>query len=53
MVKDVKILMDNKKLREEMGERARKYALKSHSISANIKKYEDKFKQIINEKKNK
>lgn len=53
MVKDAKTLMNNQGLRKEMGERARKYALKNHSISVNVKKYEEKFKQIINEKKNK
>ena len=48
MVEDVKSLMLNKHLREEMGERARKYALENHSISANVIKYEKKFEEIIN-----
>ena len=48
MVEDVKSLMFNKHLREEMGERARKYALENHSISTNVIKYEKKFEEIIN-----
>ena len=53
MVEGARNLMNDRELAREIGEKARKYALKNHSISANIKKYEDKFKQIINEKKNK
>ncbi|MHA1386671.1 MAG: glycosyltransferase family 4 protein [Candidatus Helarchaeota archaeon] len=37
LIKDVKTLITNKKLREEMGQRAQKYAYKNHSMD-NIKK---------------
>lgn len=49
MVKDVKNLINDDKLRKEIGERARKYALQNHSIHVNIKKYEEIFKKLIDE----
>jgi len=44
MVEDVKRLIGDKELREEMGERAQKYALKYHSME-NIKKIIDMIKE--------
>lgn len=46
MVKDLRTLMNDEKLRETMGERARKYALENHSINKNVLKYESYFKKI-------
>lgn len=49
MVQDVKKLINDDKLRQETGDKARKYALQNHSIFTNIKKYEQVFKRVINE----
>lgn len=49
MVEDAENLMNDGKLRTEMGKRARKYALQNHNIDANIKKYESFFKKIAYE----
>lgn len=52
MGKDLQKLIDDNDLRETIGERARKYALENHSIVSNVKKYEEKFKEIIYESNN-
>ena len=49
-VKDVDTLLENKDLRNEMGENARKYLSKNHDIKINIKKFEDIFESLIQEK---
>ena len=41
MVKDIRNLIGNPRLRDEMGKRAREYALKNHSIETNMKKLLD------------
>ena len=38
MVEDTKILIENKELREDMGERARRVAVEMFSISKNIER---------------
>jgi glycosyltransferase involved in cell wall biosynthesis len=43
MVEDLRILLNNEKLREEMGKNAREYAEKEHDIKNNIQNYIDVF----------
>ncbi|MDI6591485.1 MAG: glycosyltransferase family 4 protein [Patescibacteria group bacterium] len=47
MVGDLRFLMQNSELREEMGKRAREYALKNHEINANITKFIIYFSNIL------
>jgi glycosyltransferase involved in cell wall biosynthesis len=47
MVEDVKILLKNDKLREEMGINSRKYVLEEHDIIKIAGKYEELFKTLI------
>jgi len=49
-VKDVDTLLGNEILRNKMGENARKYFLKNHTIESNIKKFEHIFSSLINQK---
>ena len=50
VVKDVKILLKDGKLREKMGENGRRYAEKKHDIKTIVKEYEKIFKELINDR---
>lgn len=47
MVKDVQLLIENEKLREEIGARALQYAFENHTIEKNINKIISLIEQII------
>ncbi len=47
MVKDVRFLTENKKVREEMGRNARKYALREYDIKKIVPKYVELFEKIV------
>ena len=47
MVKDVRFLIENKKVRGEMGRNARKYALREYDIEKNIPKYVELFERMV------
>ena len=51
MVEDVKLLLEDKKLREKMGENGRRYAEKEHDIKTIVKEYEKIFKELINDRR--
>jgi len=46
LIKDLKFLIINKNLREEMGENAQKYAIQNHMIDKNVKKIVKLFKSL-------
>ncbi len=52
LVKDTKVLIDNKMLREEMGQRARMFAEKCFNPKKNIRKFEAFFKEICAKEEN-
>jgi len=47
MVKDVRFLIENKKVREEMGRIARKYALREYDIKKIVPKYVELFEEMV------
>jgi len=47
MVKDVRFLIENKKVRGEMGRNARKYALREYDIEKNVPKYVELFERMV------
>jgi len=47
MVKDVRFLIENKKVREEMGRNAKKYALREYDIEKNAPKYVELFERMV------
>jgi glycosyltransferase involved in cell wall biosynthesis len=49
MVKDVRFLIEDKKVREEMGRNARKYALREHDIKKIVPKYVELFEKVVTE----
>ncbi len=50
MVKDVRFLIENKKVRQEMGRNARKYATEEHDINKTIPQYIKLFESLSNRK---
>jgi len=51
LIKNVTELMENHTLRQEMGIRAREYALREHSVDKMVGEYEELFQQIVIESK--
>jgi glycosyltransferase involved in cell wall biosynthesis len=47
MVEDVRFLIENKKVRGEMGRNARKYALREYDIEKNVPKYVELFERMV------
>jgi len=50
LIKDLKFLFANPRIRREMGERARLYVLQSHQMEKNVIVYEEFFEKIIAKK---
>ncbi|MDP2896877.1 MAG: glycosyltransferase family 4 protein [bacterium] len=50
MIADVRQLVDNPSLRNEMGERARAYAIREHNLPERMRQYEDLFESLYRER---
>lgn len=50
MVRDVRYLIENDNVRDEMGKRARQYSIENHDIKKIAKKYLDIFRELVDVK---